>query len=222
MVIGLAVQANIANVFSGIVVNIEHPFSVGDWIKFGLMDEGKVIDITWRTLRLETRWGHIISIPNAQASENAIINYSKEEETLIVIYVHVSPLHNPSTVTAHLHNIVIQVDEVKPVKPSFYGMDENHGRWVAKYGLKCMLANYERRVDIEIMLWGLIWEEFDKAGISLLIRGEAKNWSKTNVPEIERQQNDTLEQTQDTLAESEDTEKAELVLKEAYSLRHEN
>jgi len=75
MIIGLAVQANIANVFSGIVLNIERPFKVGDWVS---IDEtiGIVTDITWRTMRLRTRDGYHVSIPNGQVSESLIQNFS--------------------------------------------------------------------------------------------------------------------------------------------------
>lgn len=75
MIIGLAIQANIANIFSGIVLNIERPFKVGDWV---MVDEmiGLVTDITWRTMRLKTRDGYHVSIPNGQVSEAIIQNYS--------------------------------------------------------------------------------------------------------------------------------------------------
>jgi potassium efflux system protein len=75
MIIGLAIQANIANIFSGIVLNIERPFKVGDWV---MIDEtiGKVTDITWRTMRLLTRDGMHVSIPNGQVSEAMIHNFS--------------------------------------------------------------------------------------------------------------------------------------------------
>lgn len=68
MVIGLAVQANIANVFSGIVLNIERPFRVGDYVKINNIT-GKVIDITWRTTRIESTEGQLVCLANAKVSE---------------------------------------------------------------------------------------------------------------------------------------------------------
>lgn len=75
MIIGLAIQANIANIFSGIVLNIERPFKVGDWVMLG-ETIGQVTDITWRTMRLRTLDGHHVSIPNGQVSETMIHNFS--------------------------------------------------------------------------------------------------------------------------------------------------
>jgi small-conductance mechanosensitive channel len=68
MVIGLAVQANIANVFSGIVLNIERPFRVGDYVTINGIT-GTVIDITWRTTRIESTEGHLVCLANSKVSE---------------------------------------------------------------------------------------------------------------------------------------------------------
>ncbi|CAK0758891.1 Peripla_BP_6 domain-containing protein [Gammaproteobacteria bacterium] len=80
MIIGLAIKANIANVFSGIILNIEKPFTIGDKIMFtvyrGKEIKGKVLDITWRTTRIEHELGHIVSVPNGKISETEIHNLS--------------------------------------------------------------------------------------------------------------------------------------------------
>jgi len=75
MVIGLAVQANIANVFSGIVLNIERPFRVGDYVKINSIT-GTVIDITWRTTRIESTEGQLVCLANSKVSEAEMQNFS--------------------------------------------------------------------------------------------------------------------------------------------------
>ena len=75
MIIGLAIQANIANVFSGIMLNLERPFKVGDILKIKTGATSKwaeVIDISWRTTKVKDATKHIISIPNAVMSESVI------------------------------------------------------------------------------------------------------------------------------------------------------
>ncbi len=75
MVVGLAIQANIANIFSGIILNIERPFRVGDLIKINNII-GTVTDITWRTVRVASREGPIVSLANSKVSEAFMENYS--------------------------------------------------------------------------------------------------------------------------------------------------
>jgi branched-chain amino acid transport system substrate-binding protein len=82
MIIGLAVQMNITNLFAGMALNLERPFRVGDWIMIhGRTPEpengviGKVIDINWRTTRLRTTDDTEILIPNGSISEKTITNF---------------------------------------------------------------------------------------------------------------------------------------------------
>ena len=51
MIIGLAIQLNISNIFSGIALNLESPFHIGDWIRVKDYPEGQFLDMTWRSTR---------------------------------------------------------------------------------------------------------------------------------------------------------------------------
>ena len=76
MIIGLAIKDSIANVFAGIILNLEKPFTIGDSIKIA-NTSGKVLDITWRTTRIELDAGHIATLPNAKISEVELHNLSR-------------------------------------------------------------------------------------------------------------------------------------------------
>ena len=87
MIIGLAVQLNITNLFAGVALNLERPFRVGDWIMVhgrtprpedGVV--GQVVDINWRTTRLQTADETVIVIPNGQLSEKTITNFMGPQE----------------------------------------------------------------------------------------------------------------------------------------------
>jgi branched-chain amino acid transport system substrate-binding protein len=87
MIIGLAVQLNITNIFAGVALNLERPFRVGDWIMIhGRTPDpdasviGKVIDINWRTTRLKTADDTEIVIPNGVISEKTITNFNAPSE----------------------------------------------------------------------------------------------------------------------------------------------
>jgi len=87
MIVGLAVQLNITNIFAGVALNLERPFRVGDWIMIHGRNPdpdssviGKVIDINWRTTRLETADDTVIVIPNGVISEKTITNFEAPSE----------------------------------------------------------------------------------------------------------------------------------------------
>lgn len=75
-VLGLALQSLISNVFAGLVIAVEKPYRVGDWIELPNGMSGRVIDITWRTTRLWSRQNGIYIIPNDMATSNAVHNHT--------------------------------------------------------------------------------------------------------------------------------------------------
>ena len=61
------------------VIFIDKPFSVGDWIEMSPF-EGTVEDITFRSTRVRTFENSLVNIPNSVISNSSIINWSKMEK----------------------------------------------------------------------------------------------------------------------------------------------
>ena len=76
IVLGLALQSTLADVFSGIAVGIERPYSVGDRVSVDGAPEGVVTEINWRSLRILTDSNDVATIPNSLAAKSRIINRS--------------------------------------------------------------------------------------------------------------------------------------------------
>ena len=67
------------NLFGGIVIFLDKPFVVGDWIQMDIY-EGTVEDITFRSTRVRTFENSLVNIPNSIISNASIINWSKMEK----------------------------------------------------------------------------------------------------------------------------------------------
>ncbi len=78
LAIGLALQGSLANFAGGILILFFKPFKVGDWISAQGVD-GTVKEITIFTTKLNTFGNQLAIIPNAQLSNNNIINYNAEK-----------------------------------------------------------------------------------------------------------------------------------------------
>jgi small-conductance mechanosensitive channel len=76
IVIGLALQDTLGSVTSGIALLFERPFNVGDWLKVGELT-GQVIDINWRSVRLQTFDREMVIIPHKVISGEIIRNFSR-------------------------------------------------------------------------------------------------------------------------------------------------
>ena len=76
IVLGLALQSTLADVFSGIAVGIEAPFRVGDRISLAADIEGRVIETNWRSIRVQTDGEDIAIIPNSVMAKLQVVNRS--------------------------------------------------------------------------------------------------------------------------------------------------
>lgn len=87
VIVTLAAQDTAKNLFGGLVIFLDKPFIVGDWIEMEPY-EGTVEDITFRSTRVRTFENSIVNIPNSIISNSSIINWSKmEKEDIVQIYV---------------------------------------------------------------------------------------------------------------------------------------
>jgi small-conductance mechanosensitive channel/CRP-like cAMP-binding protein len=76
IVLGLALQNTLADVFAGIAVGIEGPFHVGDRISIGDKIEGEVVQVNWRSIRVQTDGDDVAIIPNSLVAKAEIVNRS--------------------------------------------------------------------------------------------------------------------------------------------------
>jgi small-conductance mechanosensitive channel/CRP-like cAMP-binding protein len=76
IVLALALQNTLADVFAGIAVGVEAPFRVGDRILIGDKTEGQVIQVNWRSIRIQTDGDDVATVPNSLVAKAEIINRS--------------------------------------------------------------------------------------------------------------------------------------------------
>ena len=81
LVLGMALQDTLGNLFSGISLLYAKPFEVGDWVQIGT-ETGKVIEVNWRSVRLLTRNEEMLIIPNLVLGKEVFKNFRPSEENL--------------------------------------------------------------------------------------------------------------------------------------------
>jgi len=96
--VGFAAQDSIANVISGIMIFMDKPFEVGDWIT--VVDQsGEVNDITMRSTRIRTKRNTYVVIPNKTIIDAVLANHSQKGITRVDVPVG-SPTKNRSRAPA--------------------------------------------------------------------------------------------------------------------------
>ena len=76
IVLGLALQSTLSDVFSGISLNIEKPYRPGDEILLEGGVEGEVIQVNWRSTHLRNGANDVVVIPNSAIAKMRIQNHS--------------------------------------------------------------------------------------------------------------------------------------------------
>ncbi len=76
IVLGLALQSTLNDVFSGLVLSLSRPYRPGDWINIEGGTEGQVIEMNWRATHVLTPRRDLAIIPNSTIAKSKILNVS--------------------------------------------------------------------------------------------------------------------------------------------------
>ena len=76
IILGLALQSTLSDLFSGIVLNFSRPFRPGDWINLEGGTEGRVIEMNWRATHVLTGRRDLAIVPNSTIAKSKIVNVS--------------------------------------------------------------------------------------------------------------------------------------------------
>jgi small-conductance mechanosensitive channel len=76
IILGLAMQDLLGNIFGGLAIYLEKPFKTGDWLHVEGHD-AKVVEVSWRSTRLMTNDDILIDVPNSLLVKQTITNYQK-------------------------------------------------------------------------------------------------------------------------------------------------
>ena len=76
IVLGLALQSTLNDVFSGLVLSLSRPYKPGDWINIEGGTEGQVIEMNWRATHILTPRRDLAIVPNSTIAKSKILNVS--------------------------------------------------------------------------------------------------------------------------------------------------
>jgi len=172
MIIGLGVQMNLSNIFSGIALNLERPFRPDDWVRIGNSDEGKVLDVSWRATRLQTRDTAIIHIPNGVVSESIIKNFSFPNKNIEqFIDLDIDTRYAPARVQKIIIDALLSVEEILQYPKPFTRL-KGITDWSVIYGVYYYLDNYAKKMAVAEAVWKRVRAHLKRAGISRAIKRE--------------------------------------------------
>ncbi len=174
LTIGLALQGNLANVFSGLTLSAERPFGVGDVIEVGGQGPLRVKDMGWRSVRLVTPTGEEISIPNNDLAAAVIRNKSTTPGGVGGAGISVRlPVDVPSNWAKNeISAAMAEADGVRQDLPngiSIGGVSLVDQRWATTYNAWWKVDDPATASVSENEVWNLVLQRFEKEGIMALL-----------------------------------------------------
>ena len=95
VVLGLALQDTLGQLFAGISLQLDRPFRLGDWVEVrsgGDRFSGQVQEVSWRATVLLAIGEELITIPNKTMAQGLVSNFSGRERPFVRGYVFRLPL----------------------------------------------------------------------------------------------------------------------------------
>ncbi len=96
IILGLALQDTLGNLFAGISIQFDRSFEIGDWIEIVSGAQkivGQVKEITWRATSLSGWSDEIIVLPNRTLANSQISNFHSGDHPIIRSQIFRLPLH---------------------------------------------------------------------------------------------------------------------------------
>ena len=81
IILGLALQSTLSDLFSGIALNLARSYGIGDWLVLGSGIEGRVVETNWRATHLLTNANDLVVVPNSDLAKARLTNLSSPERS---------------------------------------------------------------------------------------------------------------------------------------------
>lgn len=165
LVLGLALQDTLGNLFAGLSLQLERPFDVGDFIRVGEL-EGRVVQIAWRSTRLETVRRELVTLPNSVLAKGNVVSYSGGAAVALDLSVVASYDAAPNLVKSEILESVRESPSVlaDPAPAARVAALGDNG---VEYGVRVFLANYGLAPQARDEVLGRLWYRLGRAGIEI-------------------------------------------------------
>ena len=168
-VIGLALQDTLGNMVSGLALQMQRPFRVGDWIQFDTdaRQIGQVTEVNWRATTLMTNDLVEVIVPNAMLARAAIRNFTQPSNVSRRV-VTVQGAYSASPERAHR----AMMDAVKGAPgvladPAPYVQTRNFGDSGIEYAVCFFISDFEWRERTDGHVRDRVWYAMRRAELDI-------------------------------------------------------
>ncbi|HEX5709330.1 MAG TPA: mechanosensitive ion channel family protein [Pyrinomonadaceae bacterium] len=164
VILGLALQETLGNLFAGVSLHADKPFQVGDVITVGQWT-GVVEGITWRAVKVRTFQNHIVLFSNSSLSKESIVVCPRTNANARLVFFSTEYSDSPAKVIHVVREAVRECDNVlRYMTPNV--RIRSLGDSGVDYEVKYWLQDYARHNDTDALVRQRIWYAFRRAGLN--------------------------------------------------------
>lgn len=167
IILGLALQNTLSDVFSGIALNLGRPFVLGDWIVLSDGTEGRVVETNWRSTHLLTLSHNVVALPNSFLAKLGLTNVSSPDETHgLTLTVRLAPTKMPAVVADVMRTALMSSDLIlkdPPPAVAIKGLDAT----AVEVDLYVRVASVGQRIPAINEIFDLVYRHSKSTGLLL-------------------------------------------------------
>ena len=164
VILGLALQDTLGNLFAGISLHADKPFQAGDVITVGQWT-GVVESITWRAVKVRTFSNHIVLFSNSSLGKESIEVCPRTNANARYVFFNAEYTDSPAKVIHIVREAVREADNVLRYMTPVVRI-RDFGASGVDYEVKYWLEDYARYSDTDALVRQRIFYAFRRAGLS--------------------------------------------------------
>jgi small-conductance mechanosensitive channel len=181
IILGLALQNTLSDVFSGIALNLGRPYVLGDWIALGDGTEGRVVETNWRSTHLLTANHNVVALPNSFLAKLGLTNISSPDASHgLSLTVRLAPTKMPAIVADVMRTALLSCNSILKEPPpavAIRGLDAT----AIELELLYRVADVGQRIAARNELLDLVYRHCKSTGL-LLAMPPSSSISVTDLP----------------------------------------
>jgi small-conductance mechanosensitive channel len=164
VILGLALQETLGNLFAGLSLQADKPFELGDVITVGTFT-GVVESITWRAVKMRTFQNHVVLLGNAVLAKEQIHVCPRDNRNARIVFFNAVYTDSPAKV---IHVVREAVREAENVSQAITPVVRVRALadFAVDYEVKYWLVDYTKFNDTDALVRQLIWYAYRRNGLS--------------------------------------------------------
>ncbi|RQU83627.1 mechanosensitive ion channel protein MscS [Burkholderia cenocepacia] len=165
VILGLALQNTLNDVFSGLVLNTTQPFRLDDTVSIGEL-EGRIVESNWRSTKLIDNLGNLVVVPNSSAARATIVNLSEPAGLHgVTLVLDLDPAVRPAVAVGALERAAASSLDVL-ARPAPIAVVKAFRANAIQYELVCYVDALQKKTTVRNALYDLAHRHLAAAGVA--------------------------------------------------------